>query len=271
MKRLVRSCILSGTQEKRVRRFLPAYLLPLLTGCWAPAYRPQDYRAALPPACPPAGVVFVANGSGDFRSVSMNLMQVVAEDRVPLQVETFVWSLGYGRYVADHVDHANHIAQGRRLAAEVMAYRQAWPDRKIYLIAHSAGSAVVLAAAEALPPDSVERIILLAPSVCITYDLRPALRTARVSIEVFHSCQDRWVLGLGMQIVRTADRSCRVAAGECGFTPVIVCPQDAALYGKLRQHPWDPVVQWSGNNGGHYGSNTAGFMRAYVLPLLLGH
>jgi hypothetical protein len=72
-----------------------------------------------------------------------------------------------------------------------------------------------------------------------------------------------------MRIFGTAEGGCRTAAGQCGFTPIIVCPEDAILYGKLRQHPWDPVVAWSGNDGGHYGSNQPGFLRAYVLPLLI--
>jgi hypothetical protein len=84
------------------------------------------------------------------------------------------------------------------------------------------------------------------------------------------SGRDRVILGLGVRVVGTAEHACRTAAGQCGFTPVLACPEDAALYGRLRQHPWDPVVQWSGNNGGHYGSNRAGFLRAYVLPLLVG-
>ena len=134
---------------------------------------------------------------------------------------------------------------------------------------HSAGCAVVLAAAELLPPQSVDRIILLAPSVCAAYDLRPALRTARDGIDVFHSNEDRLVLGLGVRIVGTTERSSRMAAGQGGFIPVVACPADAALYGKLRQHPWDPVVEWTGHNGGHFGNNEPGFLRAYVLPLLL--
>jgi pimeloyl-ACP methyl ester carboxylesterase len=223
-----------------------------------------------PCAAQPPALVFVANGSGDFRTVSRNLVQAAVEAGVPLQIETFVWSRGYLRYLADHIDHANHVAQGRRLAAVVAATRQAYPCRRICLVGHSAGCAVVLAAAEALPPDSVDRIVLLAPSVCVQYDLRPALRAARAGIDVFHSGSDRWILGLGMRLVGTADRRCCEAAGQCGFVPVLGCPGDAALYARLRQHPWDPIVQWSGNNGGHYGSNQAGYLRAYVLPLLVG-
>jgi hypothetical protein len=97
----------------------------------------------------------------------------------------------------------------------------------------------------------------------------PTLRTARISVEVYYSNEDRWVLGLGMRILGTTERQCRTAAGRFGFTPVILSPADAALYGKLRQHLWDSIVEWSGHNGGHLGNSQPGFLRAYVLPLLL--
>ena len=251
-----------------MRKLFPVCLLPFVAGCLTAGYRAEVYRAAKPSVQCPAGVAFVANGSGDFHTVSQNLAQAVAETSAPLEVETFTWSHGYGRYLIDHVNHDNHLSQGRLFASRVATYHQTYPHRRIYLVGHSAGCAVVLAAAERLPPRSVERIILLAPSVSQEYDLRPALLTARSSIDVFHSCRDRWILGLCMQIVGTADGHGCSAAGQCGFTPVVSCPADAALYSKLRQHPWDPVVEWSGHAGGHYGSNQAGFLKAYVVPLL---
>jgi pimeloyl-ACP methyl ester carboxylesterase len=196
------------------------------------------------------------------------LTEVIAEQRVPLQIETVLWSHGFGRYATDHIDHANQLAAGQHLADQVVAYRQAYPGRKVHLIGHSAGCAVVLAAAERLPPNSVDRLILLAPSVCTSYDLRPALRGAR-AIDVFYSEEDRWILGLCMTIVGTADHGCRTAAGRYGFIPIVECPGDGELYARLRQHPWHAAVQWSGHDGGHYGNNRSDFLRAYVLPLLL--
>jgi pimeloyl-ACP methyl ester carboxylesterase len=252
-----------------MRILVLACFVPFLSGCLSAGYRPDVCRACPPPPSNPVGVVFVANGSGDFRTVTTNLGQVVAETSTPLQIETVLWSHGFGRYVTDHLDHANHLTQGSRLAADVTAYRQAYPGRKVYLVGHSAGCAVVLAAAERLPAGSVDRIILLAPSVCVHYDLRPALCTARGGIDVFYSEEDRLILGLGMEVVGTAEHCCREAAGQYGFTPIVDCPGDAALYAKLRQHRWDPAVAWSGHSGGHYGSNQAGFLRAYVLPLLV--
>jgi pimeloyl-ACP methyl ester carboxylesterase len=192
----------------------------------------------------------------------------MAETSTPVQIETFAWSHGYRRVLADQVDHENHLVQGQRLASQVSAYRTAHPKQRVYLVGHSAGCAVVLAAAEAQPPGSVNRIILLAPSVCATYDLRPALRATREGIDVFHSHEDRLVLGLGIGIVGTTEGGCRTPAGRDGFVPIIQCSSDAVLYGKLRQHPWVPALRWSGNSGGHYGNHETGFLRAYVLPLL---
>lgn len=251
-----------------MRNLLAVFLSSLLAGCCSPGDRSTVCRAAPSAPAQSLGVVFVANGSGDFHTVSTNLSRVIAETNTPLHVETVCWSLGFGRYLSDHVSHGNHLVHGRRLAAQVAAYRQAYPDRRIFMIGHSAGTAVVLAAAEMLPPDSVDRIVLLASSVCVAYDLRPALRAARYGIDTFHSTEDHLILGLGMRIFGTAEGQCTTAAGQRGFMPVIACPADAALYNKLRQHQWDPAVQWSGNDGGHYGTNRAGFLRAYVLPLL---
>jgi pimeloyl-ACP methyl ester carboxylesterase len=253
-----------------MRKLLFACLAPLIAGCAAAAPRPEGCRAAAPPGPPPTGVAFVANGSGDTRTVSTNLRQVVADTGAPLEVEAFVWTHGRGRVLADHLDHDHHLEEGRRLAARVAEYRRLCPDRRVYLVGHSAGCAVVLAAAERLPPDGVDRVVLLSPSVSAGYDLRPTLRAARGGVEVFHSDRDRLVLGVGMAIVGTSDHGGPAAAGRDGFLPVVTCPGDAALFERLRQHPWDPAVEWTSNGGGHYGNNEAGFLRAYVLPLLTG-
>ncbi|MBI2803877.1 MAG: hypothetical protein HYX68_02720 [Planctomycetes bacterium] len=240
----------------------------LLTGCATARQGRGPYRVASPPAAPISGVVFVANGAGDSRTASQNLAAVVAQTAAPLKIETFAWSRGYRRFVADQVDEDNHAAQGRRLADAVLAHRQAFPNRRIYLVGQSAGGAVVLNAVKSLPPSSIERIVLLSPSVCTGLDLRQALTVSREGIDLFHSERDRWVLGLGMRVVGTTDGACRVAAGRVGFKTIVTNPTDAALYSRLRQHPWNASVTWTGHNGGHFGNLEPKFLRAYVLPLL---
>jgi pimeloyl-ACP methyl ester carboxylesterase len=215
------------------------------------------------------GVVIVCDGSGDYRTLSAGLACAVTDAGLPLYVETFVWSHGRGRVVRDHADHRNHVAKGAALAERVCAWRRCYPGLKIYLAAHSAGNAVVLAAAERLPPNTVDRIVLLAPSVSPGYDLRPALASSREGIDAFCSDRDRFVLDVCMRIVGTADGGRGPAAGRVGFRPVVCNPGDAALYTRLRQHTWHPTVSWTGHAGGHYGNNRACFVSAYVLPLFL--
>ena len=225
-----------------------------------------------PVACgclaPHADVVFVADGSGDYRTTSKALCEATSACGAPLRVETFVWSHGYSRMLIDHVDHCNHLKEGRRLAAFLAAAKQSCPEHAVYLVGHSSGSAVVLAAAEASPPGSIERIVLLAPAVACDYDLRPALRSVRQGIDVFVSRRDVGALGFGTGIAGTADRRWSAASGRVGFAPILTCPGDELLYAKLRMHPWERCVGWTGNRGSHYGTLEQGFMRAYILPLL---
>jgi pimeloyl-ACP methyl ester carboxylesterase len=251
-----------------VRHFRVAtVLLPFLAGCSVLGPRGEVVRAS--PAAPQPNVVYVANGAGDYRGLSSNLTMIASEARLVLDVETFEWSHGSRRVIADQVDHENQVAEANRLAALVTA-RRSQGAQKIFLVGHSAGTGVVLLAAERLPPDSIDRIALLAPSVCVDYDLRPALRTARHGIDVYYSQYDWFVLGLGVGMVGTADRDCRRAAGRYSFTPVVETPADATLYRqRLHQYPWELGATWAGNNGGHYGSIQPEFLREYVLPRLL--
>jgi pimeloyl-ACP methyl ester carboxylesterase len=215
-----------------------------------------------------ADIVFVADGSGDYRTTSNALCEAVRDTGAPLRIETFVWSHGYRRMIADHLDHCNHLEEGRRLAGLIASYRQSCPDRAVYVVGHSSGCAVALAAAEATPPGAIERVLLLAPAVSHSYDLRPALRGSRQGIDAFVSCKDIGALGFGMAIAGTADRRWSAASGRVGFTPILTCPGDEALYAKLRIHPWDPVVEWTGNRGRHYGTIQPAYVKAYLMPLL---
>ena len=247
-----------------------SYLLLLVTivcaGDGCARSRPELAVAVAP--CPASrGVILAVDGAGGWTVLSDTLRKEVAEAGLPLCVETFRWQHGWGHILADQCDNAYARTAGERLADEVRASRQGCPNREVYLVAHSAGCQVALAAAEALPPGSVDRIILLAPSVSTAYDLRPALRTSFQGIDVFYSSGDWWYLGVWVGLIGTADRYWCAAAGRVGFQPNLTTP-DALLFAKLYQHPWEPDSAWSGNRGGHYGSHEPDHLRAYILPLL---
>jgi pimeloyl-ACP methyl ester carboxylesterase len=213
------------------------------------------------------GVIFAVDGAGGFHSMSDALMKAVMDANAPLGIEPVHWTHGTGRVLVDQIDYHHVRQEGERLAASLAAVRRTCPASAIYLVAHSAGCAVALAAAEALPPDALDRMVLLAPSVSADYDLRPSLRSCRYT-DVFYSTRDLGFLGLAVGLLGTSDRHWQAAAGRIGFQIKGSTPDDPALLARLHQHPWHPCVAWSGNSGGHFGNYQVSFLQAYVLPLL---
>lgn len=237
--------------------------------------------AALPTAVgtPPSaalrsGIIYVANGAGDFRCATPPIQRAVMEEGLPLRVETVCWSHGHYRVIADQNDRAHVLAHGRCLAAQLVELRRIHPEEAIFLIGHCAGCSVMIAAAESVPPGTVDRLVCLAPSVPSDHDLRAALRGCRDGMEVFYSKGDWWFLGPCLHCTSLLCGKYYRAAGRCGFEPVITCSDDAWLYGKLRQYPWQSSLQCTGHDGGHFGPYQQGYLRTMVCPLLiesLGH
>jgi pimeloyl-ACP methyl ester carboxylesterase len=210
-------------------------------------------------------VVFAVDGSACLRHIGDDLRRAVYHAYLPLQVLDFPWSYGPGRVFADLRCVSHHKAKGQELAGLILAYRQSCPDATIHLVCHSSGAAVVLSAAEDLPPGSVDRIVLLAPAVSSGYNLRPALACAREGIDCFYSPWDLTSCSLGL--VGTTDGCHLPSAGCLGFTSV-VDGQGGRGYQNLRQHRWSVAMREVGHFGGHYGCTHFGFFQAYVVPLL---
>jgi hypothetical protein len=225
--------------------------------------------ATAAPPCTRRGILFVVDGAGGFEEASRTVRRTVAEDKLPFEVRSIRWSHGFCRILSDQV-HGSHLRrEGRKFAELIWQCRQEAPDAPIILMGHSAGCGVVLVAAENLPPNSVERIVLFAPAVSSKHDLRPALQSSCQGIDVFTSRRDWACLGVGTLLAGTTDRYwLTAAAGKIGFQQILGGPEDEALYAKLRQYPWNPSLNWTGNKGGHYGSYRPMFLRAFVFPLL---
>ncbi|MCI0683539.1 MAG: alpha/beta fold hydrolase [Gemmataceae bacterium] len=220
------------------------------------------------PAAPANGVVFVANGAGNFQVTSRILRELFEREKLQVHVATFEWSHGYLRILADQACYRYALAQGKRLAQEIEAYAKDHPHMPIYLVGHSAGSTVALSALEHMPPGLVERAFLLSPSVSNQYDIRPAVRSVNRGLHVFYSRHDYWYLGLATHVLGTADRRfIHPASGRVGFE-VQTEHGDFALQAKLFQRPWQPVDAQTGNLGGHYGNYAPAFLKRHLLPLL---
>lgn len=209
--------------------------------------------------------VFVADGAGDFRACSAMLRTTAEADGLSLDVVTFVWSHGYLRNVIDQTDYEHSRVRGTKLAELVRKQLDVHPATPVTLLGHSAGSAVVLAAAEQLPAGSIERIVLLSPSISESYDLRPALTATRNGIDAFVSDKDWIWLGLLVRLFGTTDDPLAArAAGRFGFA---VPPHDP-VYAGLRLHRWTPAQVAEGHDGGHFGCYQPRFLRRYVFPVV---
>jgi hypothetical protein len=230
--------------------------------------------ADAPPAatcsgCVRPGIAFIVDGAGGFEGASRYIGRSVADEKWPVEIRTFHWTHGYLRIVSDQMHAAHAQREGQRLAELVIQCRHESPCLPIFLVGHSAGCGVLLNAAEHLPPNIVERVVLLAPAVSSQRDLRPALRCSCQGVDAFISNHDWVCLGVATSVAGTADRRWMIGtAGKIGFKPTAAEPGDEVLYQKLRQYPWDSSLMWTGHKGGHYGCYQPGFLRTFVLPLL---
>jgi predicted alpha/beta hydrolase family esterase len=245
-----------------MRRSLAPWAVLLLPFVFA--FPPSRATADVPSGpCPvPETRVFVADGCGNLSVTASALARAATDAGAALCVERWRWSHGTAQVFRDHYGHANRQAHGLALADAVAAHRRARPADRICLVGHSSGCAVILAAAEALPPHSIDRIVLLAPAVSSEYDLGRALCSSREGIDSFHNRCD--AVAVTLLFLGSTDGRWMSVAARHGFRG-----GSCAACG-LRQHLWHGAGGLGGWWGGHFGWARTAFLHASVLPLLLG-
>lgn len=219
-----------------------------------------------PPDEAETGLVLVADGIGGFDLCVMGMRYASAWAGLRHRVQILDWGHGFCRWYIDLCDVANHKAQAAQVVATVMSYREAHPERPIFLVGKSGGTGIMVRALEDLPENSVEGVILVASALSPRYDLSKALRAVRGEMTSFWSPLDLVLLGAGTSIFKTIDRVRSPGAGMVGFH--MPPGADAQQYAKLRQVRWEPRMGWSGHLGGHLGPDNPRFLRTYVIPLL---
>lgn len=258
--------------------------------CGAPAW--TRGAAGAPPRFPSlaataedcSGLVMVADGVGGLELCGTALRYVLGSLGSSLAVSVVPWGHGFGRWHADLTRVDNRDAWARAIAVVADRFRAEHPVRPVYLVAKSGGSGAVIKALEHVPPESIDRVILLAPALSPDYDLTAALRGVRREMFVFWSPLDLVVLGAGTRIFGTIDRIRSVSAGLVGFRPPrseqfdsfpasdssAGTAEDFARqgYAKLRQVRWRPAMIRTGYFGGHIGPDSPAFLRKYIAPLL---
>jgi len=185
------------------------------------------------------------------------------------EIRDFVWTHGRGQLFRDLQDFRYLLRKADELAEQIRKVKQEDPERPIYVIGKSGGAELVLAAAERLPPATLERIILLSAAVSPRHDLRPALRATKKELVSYYSVCDRLVLGWGTSQFGTADRYYGASAGMDGFiVPDNLSPEDHALYARLVQIPWKPRMILEGHFGSHGGNSMPLWVKQELAPWL---
>ena len=74
------------------------------------------------------------------------------------EVREFTWSHGFGQFLKDLQDTRHLLGKAEELAAWVRNLRASDPERPIYLVGHSAGTGIIVRAAELSPPRRTPRL-----------------------------------------------------------------------------------------------------------------
>jgi pimeloyl-ACP methyl ester carboxylesterase len=182
-------------------------------------------------------VVYLVGGIGRMILLGPSARYALARAGVDYELRVCPWQHEKGGELRDLLDKPYLLQKSVDLANEIRALRESQPHRPVYLIGHSAGCGVVVYAAELLPAQSVERIILLAPALSPTYDLTQALRATKREIVAFNSCLDPTLHCT--RLFGTVDGVYCIAAGVHGFTrPAYLDADGQRCYERLVQIPW---------------------------------
>ncbi len=233
-------------------------------GCARNAYTtPARYDRGL--------VVCLSGAGGGIAGEAQRLRSGLDAGGVDRAIEIFTWSSG--RVIRDQRDVSENRAKAAELARHIEEYMVAHPGRPVHLVAISAGTGIsVWALEEMASPFRVDGVILLASSLDAHYDLGPALARVRDRIYTFNSLADT-VLTLGVPFAGTVDQEGEWAGGLIGFRPPAGAGEAVqALYrDKLVQSFWWPGDVILGNLGDHLGTTSPLFVRARLVPIVLGN
>jgi len=213
------------------------------------------------------GIIFTIDGVGGFNIATTAMTLAFKLAGLPHKIEQLYWSHGFGRWLSDLQDSRRIEEKACELAERIKTKYQ--NGTEVYIVAKSAGCAIALRALSLLPPESVRKVILLAPAVSPDYSLKPALRAVKEKLFTFWSPNDSLILGLGTTFFGTADGAYSKAAGLIGFkTSDGDDDESKTLYKKMHQIKWQPQMLITLNFGDHPGTAMVPFLQSYVVPLL---
>ncbi|MFB3893013.1 MAG: alpha/beta fold hydrolase [Phycisphaerae bacterium] len=216
------------------------------------------------------GLVVVFPGIEGRSSFNESICRGLSDAGVQYAIELYDWtSRGgpIGPLINERAESRNR-RKAREIADHVVQYRQAYPNRPVYLVGQSGGGAIAAWVAESLPPGQrVDGIVMLAASLSPDYMIDTALAKSRQGIVSFYSPKDWFLLGMGTTMVGTMDGEHSSSAGRTGFN-VPRGSSRPSVYNRLYQIPWTSSMSSAGNTGTHLSSGSELFVAEYVAPFI---
>ena len=204
-------------------------------------------------------------GPSHFNS---DIAQGLRDGGVDTAIEVHDWTSGNFLNFLSHLrNDAHHRREAESLAAEIVAYQDAYPGRPVHLVGMSGGGGMALLTLEQLPADRrVTSVMLLAPAISPQYDLRQVLDRTEYGIWNFSSLGDIFILGAGTSVAGTIDGKHSPSAGMVGFRPPADDPD--AYRGRVREIRYSLDMALDGNLGGHMGTSSRSFIKKHVATRL---
>jgi hypothetical protein len=231
-----------------------ALLLAMLVGCSARPQNPETRDV----------IFFVPGVAGDGPSYD-GLVRGLRDGGVLDHLEVMSWGAPGPLFVMNFQDDGIHRAAEAKLATAMSRWKAEHGERRIRLIAHSAGCGVVLGALARDDAPASSAAVLLNPSVSPGFDLSTPLAKVQGQLHVFHSDKDTVFLSWRTSTFGTYDNVKTKAAGNVGFDLSRLSPP---LRSKVVQHPRDDTWPSLGNDGSHFGTTAQPFVKQVIAPLL---
>ena len=222
------------------------------------------------------GLVIILPGIEGNSPINEHIRQGLRGAGITCAVDIHPWGfmLPVVKLAVNQINVPGNRAAGRKIAGQIAAYQDRYPDRPVYLVGHSGGAGIAVFALEALdemPGDRhVAGVVLLSASLSCDYDLTTALGHSREGIVNFYNDKDIILLGLGTRIMGNVDGGRAASAGRVGFQEPAAgdAPSGAAAYKKLYQVR---IVKdmVDDTTAPHVASTSAPFISAYVAEWII--
>lgn len=204
------------------------------------------------------GRTYYIDGAGNLGYGVAEVPEGLHEAGYPGRVVVFPWSPFRSPALDQTLGRGAARAKGKELAAEIAAYHESFPGRKVNIIALSAGTGVAVWACENVtPPAKVHNLVLLGSSLSSAYDMSKALAGIAGGVFVYHSDKDA-VLKLAVPLTGTIDGRPGESAGLVGLRPA------AGNGTRIRNIAWSPDHTQLGWTGSHTSCTAEPFVRAVL-------